>query len=83
MGSKKTDTVGDLARIGGYVRMKCRRCGHEGRFVAAELVAFFGYNKRPETIRGRCTACNSPDVDVGPDLGLARGDLRREKPKPV
>ena len=83
MGHKRTDTLGDLAKLGALVMFRCRGCGHVGRFRAADLAAFYGFARRPERIRARCTGCDGTDIDVEPDWGEILNRPKRPRPTPI
>ncbi|GEO42028.1 hypothetical protein SAE02_61760 [Skermanella aerolata] len=69
MGSRRLDTLGDVARQGLLVLFKCP-CGHEARYAPRDIIGMIGSSGRDVTgLKGICRACGRRGVraSIDPD----------------
>ena len=59
MGTKNLDYVGEWARWGLSIPVRCRRCGHKGEVRASSLILSHGWNREPDTLPFRCSVCGA------------------------
>lgn len=59
MGTKRLDTLGELARHGVNIPVLCRKCRRFVEVSPSPLALRFGWGRWPEDVPWRCSACGA------------------------
>ena len=62
--TKTIDTLGKAGRHNMLVVAECRQCGRQAAFLAADLAAFYGHTRDPQSLPFRCETCDKRDCKI-------------------